>query len=67
MRRRDLLTQVLFVNLLLIVAAVVTAAVAANPGADLFDTPGSALVLGFAVGADDPLQRAPDPAPLPAA
>ncbi|MET0958344.1 MAG: sensor histidine kinase [Solirubrobacterales bacterium] len=50
MRRRDLLTQVLFVNLLLIVAAVVTAAVAANPGANLFDSPGSALVLGFAVG-----------------
>ena len=50
MRRRDLLTQVLIVNLMLIVAAVVTAAIAANPGADLFDSPQSALVLGLAVG-----------------
>ena len=50
MRRRDLLTQVLFVNLLLVVVAVVTAAVAANPGAGLFDSPQSAIVLGLAVG-----------------
>ncbi len=50
MRRRDLLTQVLVVNLLLIVAAVVTAAIAANPDANLFESPQSALVLGFAVG-----------------
>ncbi|MFI5122470.1 MAG: sensor histidine kinase [Vicinamibacteria bacterium] len=50
MRRRDLLTQVLLVNLLLIVAAVVTAAVAANPGANLFDSPQAAIVLGLAVG-----------------
>ena len=39
MHRRDLLTQVLFVNLLLVVAAVVTAAFAANPDAGLFDSP----------------------------
>ena len=37
MRRRDLLTQVLLVNLLLIVAAVVTAVIAANPDAELLD------------------------------
>ena len=49
MRRRDLLTQVLFVNLLLVVAAVVTAAIAANPSADLFDSPQSGIVLGLAV------------------
>jgi two-component system sensor histidine kinase UhpB len=50
MHRRDLLTQVLFVNLLLVVTAVVTAAIAANPDADLFTTPRSAIVLGLAVG-----------------
>jgi two-component system sensor histidine kinase UhpB len=49
MRRRDLLTQVLAVNLLLIVAAVVAAVVAANPDVALSDRPGAALVLGFAV------------------
>ena len=48
MRRRDLLTQVLLVNLLLIVAAVVTAAIAASPGTEL-QTPQAALVLGLAV------------------
>ena len=48
MRRRDLLTQVLFVNLLLVVAAVVTAAIAANPDTRPLD-PQSALVLGLAV------------------
>jgi two-component system sensor histidine kinase UhpB len=47
MRPRDLLTQILFVNLLLVVAAVVTAALAASPSAEL--KPGSALVLGLAV------------------
>ncbi len=47
MRPRDLLTQILFVNLLLVVAAVVTAALAASPSAEL--RPGSALVLGLAV------------------
>jgi two-component system sensor histidine kinase UhpB len=50
MRRRDLLTQVLLVNLLLVVAAVVTAAIAANPDTDLLRTPQAALVLGIAVG-----------------
>jgi two-component system sensor histidine kinase UhpB len=50
MRRRDLLTQVLFLNLLLVVVAVVTAAIAANPDAGLFSTPESAIVLGIAVG-----------------
>jgi two-component system, NarL family, sensor histidine kinase UhpB len=49
MRRRDLLTQVLFVNLLLVVTAVVTAAIAANPDAELFTSPRSAIVLGLAV------------------
>ena len=49
MRRRDLLTQVLFVNLLLIVAAVVAAIVAANPDLKLSDRPEAALVLGFAI------------------
>jgi two-component system sensor histidine kinase UhpB len=49
MRRRDLLTQVLIVNLLLMVAAVVAAIVAANPNVDLGDTPEAGLVLGFAI------------------
>ncbi len=49
MRRRDLLTQVLLVNLLLIVAAVVAAVVAANPELDLGDTPEAGLVLGLAI------------------
>jgi two-component system sensor histidine kinase UhpB len=48
MRRRDLLTQVLLLNLLLIVAAVVLAVIAANADRDLFD-PQSGLVLGLAV------------------
>jgi two-component system sensor histidine kinase UhpB len=48
MRRRDLLTQVLLLNLLLIVVAVVLAVIAANADRDLFD-PQSALVLGLAV------------------
>ncbi len=48
MRRPALLTQVLLVNLLLIVAAVVTAAIAASPGTEL-QTPQAALVLGLAV------------------
>ena len=48
MRRRDLLTQVLLVNLLLIVAAVVTAVIAANSNTELLD-PQSAIVLGLAV------------------
>lgn len=49
MRRRDLMTQVLAVNLLLIVAAVVAAVIASNPGFDLSTRPGAGLVLGFAV------------------
>ena len=49
MRRRDLLTQVLVVNLLLIVAAVVAAVIAANPDGSLVDTPEAGLVLGFAI------------------
>jgi two-component system, NarL family, sensor histidine kinase UhpB len=48
-RRRDLLTQVLAVNLLLIVAAVVAAVIAANPDIALSDRPEAALVLGLAV------------------
>jgi two-component system sensor histidine kinase UhpB len=47
-RRRDLLTQVLLVNLLLVVAAVITAVIAANANSDLLD-PQSAIVLGLAV------------------
>jgi two-component system, NarL family, sensor histidine kinase UhpB len=46
---RNLLSQVLLVNLLLIVAAVVAASVAANPGIDLGEDPQAALVLGLAV------------------
>jgi two-component system sensor histidine kinase UhpB len=49
MRRRNLLTQVLVVNLLLIVAAVVAAVIAANPDGSLGDTPEAGLVLGFAI------------------
>lgn len=43
------MTQVLIVNLLLIVAAVVAAIVAANPNIDLSESPETALVLGFAI------------------
>ncbi len=49
MRRRDLLTQVLFVNLLLVVVAVVTAAIAANPNDTTIATTQSGIVLGIAV------------------
>ena len=49
MRRRDLLTQVLVVNLLLIVAAAVAAVIAANPDGSLGDTPEAGWVLGFAI------------------
>ena len=48
-RRASLLTQVLLVNLLIIVAAVVTATIAANPGLSLGEKPQAALVLGLAV------------------
>lgn len=50
MRDRRLLTQVLVVNLMLVVAAVVAAALAANPDLTLNENPGAALVLGFAIG-----------------
>ena len=49
MRRSNLLTQVLLVNLLLIVAAVVAASIASNPDIDLGEKPEAAFVLGFAV------------------
>jgi two-component system sensor histidine kinase UhpB len=49
MRRKNLLTQVLVVNLLLIVAAVAAAGVAGNPSFDLGERPALALVLAFAV------------------
>ena len=49
MRNRSLLTQVLIANLLVIVAAVVASAVAANPNLDLGENPTGALILGLAV------------------
>ena len=49
MRRRNLLTQVLAVNLLLIVAAVVGAVLAANPNIHVTNHPGAGLVLAFAI------------------
>jgi two-component system sensor histidine kinase UhpB len=49
MRRKNLLTQVLVVNLLLMVAAVFAASVAGNPTIDLGEHPELALVLGLAV------------------
>jgi two-component system sensor histidine kinase UhpB len=49
MRRKNLLTQVLIANLLLIVAAVVVTGIAGNPGLDLAERPELALILGFAV------------------
>jgi two-component system, NarL family, sensor histidine kinase UhpB len=49
MRDRRLLTQVLVVNLLLIVVAVVAAILAANPDINFSEKPEAALVLGFAV------------------
>ena len=48
-RSRTLLTQVLAVNLLLIVAAVVAATIATSPEFDLSSYPEAALVLGLAV------------------
>ena len=47
---KNLMTQVLVVNLLLIVAAVVAASIAANPQLDLASKPEAAMVLGLAVG-----------------
>jgi two-component system sensor histidine kinase UhpB len=49
MRRKNLLTQVLVANLLLIVAAVVVTGIAGNPSLDLSARPGLALILAFAV------------------
>jgi two-component system sensor histidine kinase UhpB len=48
-RPRDLLTQVLAVNLLLVVAAVVTAAIAAQPNSTTIATTQAGIVLGIAV------------------
>jgi two-component system sensor histidine kinase UhpB len=48
-RSNNLMTQVLFVNLLLIIAAVVAASVAANPDINLSSKPEAAMVLGLAV------------------
>jgi two-component system, NarL family, sensor histidine kinase UhpB len=48
-RSNNLMTQVLLVNLLLIVAAVVASSLAANPDINLSSKPEAALVLGFAV------------------
>ena len=50
MRSGNLLTQVLLANLLVIVAAVIASAVAANPNLDLGDDPQAGVVLGLAVG-----------------
>jgi two-component system sensor histidine kinase UhpB len=48
-RRRTLLTQVLVVNLLLVVAAVIAASLATNPEIDLAENPAQGMVLGLAV------------------
>ena len=45
----NLMTQVLLVNLLLIIAAVVAASVAANPDINISSKPEAAMVMGFAV------------------
>jgi two-component system sensor histidine kinase UhpB len=49
MRRRNLLTQVLVANLLLMVAAVVALAIAGNPSLDVSTHPQLALILALAV------------------
>jgi two-component system sensor histidine kinase UhpB len=49
MRRRNLLTQVLVTNLVLMIAAAVATTLAANGSLDLTEHPTSALVLGVAV------------------
>src|SRR5215218_36218 len=49
MRRKNLLTQVLVANLLLIVAAVVATGIAGNLSLDLADRPELALILGLTV------------------
>ena len=50
MRRRNLLTQVLVANLLVIVAAVIASTLAANPDLNLGEDPQAGIVLGLAVG-----------------
>src|SRR5919199_123486 len=49
MRRKNLLSQVLIANLLLIVAAVVAATFAGNPDLNVAQRPELGLILGFAV------------------
>src|SRR4051794_41766044 len=49
MHRKNLLTQVLVANLLLIVAAVVVTGVAGNPNFDVSGRPGLVLILALAV------------------
>jgi two-component system sensor histidine kinase UhpB len=49
MRRKNLLTQVLVANLLLIVAAVVVTGIAGNPNLNLSERPGLALILALTV------------------
>jgi hypothetical protein len=49
MRRKNLLTQVLVANLLLIVAAVVVTGIAGNPDLEISGRPGLALNLGLAL------------------
>ena len=49
MRRKNLLTQVLAANLLLIVVAVVVTGIAGNPSLNLASQPELALILAFAV------------------
>jgi two-component system sensor histidine kinase UhpB len=48
---RTLLTQVLVVNLILVIVAVLAATLAASPGFNLASRPEQAMVFGFAVGA----------------
>src|SRR4029079_6818900 len=50
MRSKNLLTQVLAANLLLIVVAVVVTGIAGNPTGNLAERPELALILAFAVG-----------------
>jgi len=49
MRRKNLLTQVLVANLLLILAAVVVTGIAGNPNLNLSERPGLALILALTV------------------
>src|SRR3954462_10749913 len=49
MHRKNLLTQVLVANLLLMVAAVVVTGIAGNPNLDISGRPGLALILALAV------------------